>query len=83
MKTFFKQIFQDISGQFSSKRTIVFGSFLLLVIAFFADLFWKTTITQFIWDGVYYIVLTGMGLVTLEPAASSIFKRKSDGDENK
>lgn len=66
MKDFFKSLFSDIDNQVSSKRFITVFAFLLLGIAFLLDIFIDVQLKQYIWDGILYIVLMGLGVTTAE-----------------
>lgn len=66
MKNFFKSLFSDIDNQVSSKRFITVFAFLLLGIAFLLDIFIDVQLKQYIWDGILYIVLMGLGVTTAE-----------------
>lgn len=73
MVKFFKEIFADSTGAFSSKRTVTLCAFFLIVIAVSCDLLWKRTLSEFMFDDLMYIVLTGLGFTAAEPVASSLF----------
>lgn len=77
MRDFIKQIFTDTQGNFSSKRTVTISSFLLLSIAFVANLFWDLDIAEFMFDNFMYIVVAGLGFATAEPLANSLLGRDS------
>ena len=80
--TFIKQIFQDSNDSFSSKRTVLIGAFLFLLIAGFVDLFTDLQISQFIYDNMTYIVLGALGMATAEPVALSFRDRNSGNPSN-
>lgn len=62
---FFKHLFSN-SGTASSRRFItVITSFVILLIAL-VDLFTDKSVNQFIFDGLMWIVLGGLGLLTTE-----------------
>jgi hypothetical protein len=50
----------------SSKRTITFLAFLLLAIAFFAELFFEKKVSPQTFDAISYIVLGGLGFTASE-----------------
>lgn len=56
-----EETFQDFEGYYSSKRTTTAIACLLISVAFIANLFWDFTIDEFIFDGMMYIVIAGMG----------------------
>lgn len=50
----------------SSKRTITFLAFLLLAVAFFAELFFEKKVSPQTFDAISYIVLGGLGFTATE-----------------
>lgn len=67
--SFLSEIFKGTAGNFSSKRTITIGAFLLIVIAFLSNLFLGFDIKQALLDAALYITLFGIGATTAEPLA--------------
>jgi hypothetical protein len=63
-------------SKISSKRVVTFLSFLLLAVAFIADLFFDFSINENVYDGMYYITLGGLGFT-----ASEKFSKKENGEE--
>ena len=57
----------------SSKRVVTFLAFLLCGIAFIANLFWGFKIDTFMFEGMMYIAIAGLGVT-----ASEKFARKED-----
>lgn len=66
LKKFFAQVFQDSSGNYSSKRTVTFVATLLVVVGFISNLFWNLTVEQFMFEGLMYIVIAGLGFSGVE-----------------
>ena len=62
MGSFLGQVFSDHKGKGSLKRLVVIGAFVLMAVAFIADLSGHNTITQFLYDSMMYIVIAGLGL---------------------
>jgi hypothetical protein len=62
---------QDNDGNLSSKRLVTFISSILISIGFLANLFWGYKIEQFIFDGVMYITIAGLGISGAEKFAVS------------
>ena len=62
---FFKDML-SVEGKISSKRTITFLAFILTGIAFLSNLFFDLTVDQNMYDGMTYIVFTGLGVVVGE-----------------
>lgn len=63
-----------IDGTVSSKRVVTGIAFLLCAMGFVGDMFWKLTVTQFIYDSMMMIVIAGLGFTGLEkfsPSAKS------------
>lgn len=71
---FLGQVFSDHKGKGSLKRVIVLGAFGLMAVAFVADLTGHTTITQFLYDSMMYIVIAGLGL-----SLGENLRRKKEG----
>lgn len=65
-----KQAFQDVDGQFSSKRLITIGSFFLMVIGFFVSTFSVFRVPDNIYNNLMYIVLGGLGIIGTERFAN-------------
>ena len=76
IKSFIKQIMQDIDGQYSFKRMSVLVCLILLAVGFIGDQFFKLHITESIYNSVTYIVMTGLGVVGAEK-----FAPKRGGDQ--
>lgn len=72
MKKYFIQVFQDVDGQFSSKRLFILISILVLIISWVCNLFYQMKLEEFIFEGFLYIVVVGLGVTTAEK-----FSRKS------
>jgi hypothetical protein len=69
----------------SSKRFITIGAFTLMGIAFMANLFFKLTIMEFLYDSMSYIVIAGLGFTASEFLArkpvSSVAANKAEYDK--
>lgn len=84
MKNYFKQIFQDVDGQYSSKRFFIFISTIILIATWVGNFFYQIQITQFIFEGFLYIVIVGLGVTTAEkfsrpttpPTVESVLKQE-------
>lgn len=57
---------KDDSGQTSSKRLITLLSFLMICVASFLDMFTSFKISEFIFDGLMWIVVAGLGFISSE-----------------
>ena len=81
-KSVFKQIFTDHKGKLSSKRTITLVAFLLVCIAFIANLMFSIPMKDFIFNGMVYIVGGGLGFSAVEYFGSKSKKEASDDVED-
>lgn len=61
-----KEVFQDIDGNYSSKRAIAFFGFLLICVAFFSDLIYQRDVKEYILDAVVTITIASMGIAGTE-----------------
>lgn len=69
---YFAEVLKDHTDAYSSKRLVVIAAMASVLIAFFCNLFFDLTIEQFIFDGMMYIIIAGLGFVGAEkfsPAA--------------
>jgi len=55
-----------LDGQISSKRTITFVAFVCVVIAFLVNVFMQIHLEAHIFDGMLYLVMSGMGFSSFE-----------------
>lgn len=65
---------QDNDGNLSSKRLVTMISLFLVSLAFMGNLFGGFTIERFIFDGVMYITIAGLGISGAEKFASTVSK---------
>ena len=61
LKTYISQILQDTNGSYSSKRAVTFLCVLLMAIGYIANLFWKYTVDEFMYNSIMYVVISGLG----------------------
>ena len=54
----------------SSKRVVTLLAFLLCGVAFISNLFWGYKIDTFLYEGMSYIAMTGLGVTVAEKFAS-------------
>lgn len=64
--TYISTVLKDVDNEYSSKRLVVLIAMASLTTAFFSNLFFDHTIEQFIFDGMMYIVIAGLGIVGAE-----------------
>jgi len=77
MKNYLKQMMRDTEGNFSSKRFVTVGAFLLLSVAFLVDVFIDIDLPEYVWDDMMYIVILGVGFT-----ASERFSTKKPKENN-
>jgi hypothetical protein len=76
--TFFKSLLQDgEDGTWSSKRVITFLAFVFCSIAFFANLFFNFEVNEYMFEGMMFIAIAGLGVTVTERFAD----RKSSSDK--
>jgi hypothetical protein len=63
---FFKDMISDVDGHVSSKRIVVFLCTAALLITWASNLWYGAAIEQFIFEGLLYIVVVGLGVTTAE-----------------
>lgn len=56
----------DVDGSISSKRIVTFMCVVAMLITWAANLFWGLQITEFIFEGLLYIIVVGLGVATAE-----------------
>jgi hypothetical protein len=62
-------VLQDADGYPSSKRWVVILFVVLYALAFLVDLFTDHAPSQFLADGVMYVIIAGLGIVGAEKFA--------------
>lgn len=70
----FTQIFIGIGGEISSKRTMMFLSFIVMIIMAIISTFYDKKVEQFIFDGFLYIVVGSLFSVASERFTSAYTK---------
>jgi len=58
------------NGSLSSRRIVTLAAFILCSIAFLANLFFSYSVDQFMFDGMMYIVIAGLGVIVTEKFAT-------------
>ena len=66
---YIKGIMEDPNGSPSSKRLIVLLCSLLMATGYIANLFWKFTVEEFMFNSIMYVVIGGMGITGVEKFA--------------
>lgn len=62
-----KSLLQDgVDGSLSSRRVITFLAFIFCSVAFFANLFWGKKVEAFMFEGMMYIAIAGLGVTVAE-----------------
>lgn len=68
------EIFSGMSGEISSKRTIMFLSFVMMIIMAILSTFYEKDVKDFIFDGFLYIVVGSLFSVASEKFSSRFNK---------
>jgi hypothetical protein len=68
------ETFRGIGGNISSKRVMMFFSFLVMIFMAILSTFYEKKVEQFIFDGFLYIVVGGLFSVASEQFASKFRK---------
>lgn len=76
IKEYLQGIMADSNGNPSSKRVVTLLATLMMIIGYFANLFWDYTVDQFIYESIMYVVIAGLGITGAEKFAPE--KVKSD-----
>lgn len=66
MKELIKEALRDTEGSISSKRLTMFTGVILFVIVAITDIYFDRQPSDFVWEGILYIVLASLGMATLE-----------------
>lgn len=66
VKNKFLEIVCGVDGEVSSKRIVMLLCTFAILITWGANLWYDTTIEQFIFDGIMYIIAVGLGATTAE-----------------
>ena len=66
MIDFMIDMLRGVKGEVSSKRVITFLAFVWVSVAFLVNVFMEVPLEQHIFDGMLYLVMSGMGLSAFE-----------------
>lgn len=66
LKAGLSSMIADVDGSVSSKRVVTFLCVAAMLITWAANLFWGFQITEFIFEGLMYIIIVGLGVATAE-----------------
>jgi nitrate/nitrite transporter NarK len=69
-----REIFTGVGGSISSKRVMMFFSFIVMIFMAILSTFYEKKVEQFIFDGFLYIVVGGLFSVASEQFASKFRK---------
>lgn len=58
------------NNSLSSKRVVTILAFILCGIAFISNLFWGYTVSQYMFEGMIYLTMAGLGFTASEKFAS-------------
>lgn len=81
IKKFFKQIFSDPGGGYSSKRSVVLLGVVLITVGYLSNLFFDYTVERFMFESIMYIVIAGFGISGAEKFAPK-YKNKETNDSD-
>ena len=76
-----REIFSGVGGSVSSKRTMLFFSFLVMIFLAWASVFMDKEIQQFIFEGFMWIVLGGLFSVASEQFGQKFGTPKEPEDQ--
>lgn len=62
-------LISDSDGSPSTKRLIIILCTILMATAYIANLFWKYTVEEFMFNSIMYVVIGGMGITGVEKFA--------------
>ena len=71
MKKFFKSLL-TANGEISSKRSIGISASLTIIFASIVDLFSNYTITDYVFEGLVWLAIAGLGFIASEKFADFI-----------
>jgi hypothetical protein len=66
MKWMTSMLADGVNGSVSSKRTVTLLAFLLCAAGFLGDLIWNLQVRQFVYEGMMYIAIAGLGFTASE-----------------
>ena len=72
---------KGLDGHVSSKRLVTLISFLCIVIAFMVNVFMEIPLEEHVYDGMLYLVMSGMGFSSFEKFSPKHAHQKSEGDD--
>lgn len=62
----FSEPLKDSQGTISSKRVVTIATLFLIILCVILDLFTSFKVSEYIFDGLMWIVLSGMGFISSE-----------------
>lgn len=77
-----RQVFSDTDGNLSSKRAVMFLSFLIMIALTYASVFMDKEIQQFLFDGFLYIVVGSLFSVASEKFSKRFRKVRDWGGDD-
>jgi hypothetical protein len=76
MKRFFKSLL-SANGEISSKRSIGISASLTIIFASIVDLFSSYTITDYVFEGLVWLAIAGLGFIASEKFADFISNKNT------
>ena len=77
MKKFFKSLL-TANGDISSKRSIGISAAMTIIFASIVDLFSDFTITNYVFEGLVWLAIAGLGFVASEKFAEVLNSKKNN-----
>ena len=72
---------KGLDGHVSSKRLVTLISFLCIVIAFMVNVFMEIPLEEHVYDGMLYLVMSGMGFSSFEKFSPKHAHSNSEEDD--
>jgi hypothetical protein len=70
-----KEVMKDSDGSYSNKRFITTAAFIFMTIAFFSNLYWGFTVTEYIFNAMATVVMAGLASTVGERFATAWVER--------
>ena len=77
MKKFFKSLL-SANGEISSKRSIGISAAMTIIFASIVDLFSNFAITDYVFEGLVWLAIAGLGFVASEKFAEAFNSKKNN-----
>ncbi len=74
------KILSDVDGQPSSKRLVTLIAFILISIAFVANIFAELPLQEYVFEGMLWLAGAGLGFSTVEKFSRRGYKDNYEGE---